>query len=90
MRTRVYTCVSVYTAQRLFYLILVSVWVSNDDRLQLAEKNEEVATLEKFIRASTRLQNEATAAFNQANQNILAASMVLRKRYGTMHFLVCV
>jgi hypothetical protein len=50
-------------------------------RAQLATMNEEVVTLEKFIRASTRLQSEATAAFNQPNANILAASNMLRKRY---------
>jgi hypothetical protein len=34
-------------------------------RSQLAAINEDVVALEKFIRASTRLQSEATAAFNQ-------------------------
>ncbi len=41
-------------------------------------------TLEKFIRASTRLQSEAIAAFNanQASGDMLGASNMLRKRYG--------
>jgi hypothetical protein len=39
-------------------------------RAQLAATNEDVVALEKFIRASTRLQSEATAAFNAARSQV--------------------
>jgi hypothetical protein len=69
----------------IFNLILNSSIFSCSE--QLAKINEHVVALEKFIRASTRLQSEATAAFHHARQHILAAANMLRKRYGSSFFL---
>ena len=50
-------------------------------RNQLSTMNEDVAVIEKMIRASSRLQSEAIIAFNHCKGNIQAAANMLRKRY---------